>query len=445
MNIGIVTITSMPSWGGAEIYLNRLNNFLNKEGHTSQIYTGIPQVEGYDNGSPDQVRLILPALTEGIKKHGLKHGGGVIFNDPKRLEEHTNTWLDILTAHLETEPKKDIGIIYIQTLYYPNNDANLILDRLRPYFRQLITTSFDIEPDYIRQLLISNCENPKENLLETFDRVKETLRDLEIRNPFNLMQKQNISEVPYHLHLCHFHQEIMSYLKPSKGHDFVLHPILGDKWISGIDYGNHYQPVIENPSDYTIGVINPLLKKGRDIIGKLIAQTPYNFLILQGGWGGGGVFLQYLQDEYGTTFPDRVRLGDYSQDIIGYYDSINTFLFPSWIEGYGQVGHEALMRRVPVITTDYPAIKQATIGKAKYVPLNQYEDVMAWRDALKDVFDNQEYWHFECNDAALMLLNRTKFNGEDFIRYLEVIKVVGEKTHHHTVKKLMNKPNLLED
>jgi glycosyltransferase involved in cell wall biosynthesis len=114
-------------------------------------------------------------------------------------------------------------------------------------------------------------------------------------------------------------------------------------------------------------------------------------------------------------------MGDYSQDIVGYFDKIDAFLFPSWVEGYGQVAHEALMRRTPVITSDYPAIKQATIGKAKYVSLKDYNNAAVWKEAIEDVFQNQNYWNFQANDGALMLLNRQALQEQEFIAFLKGI------------------------
>tara|TARA_R100000908_G_scaffold45967_2_gene22408 strand:- start:17728 stop:19032 length:1305 start_codon:yes stop_codon:yes gene_type:complete len=434
----------MPSWGGAEIYMDRLNHFLNENGHESCIYSAVPEIEGYDNGSGNYKRLVLPYIKQAIKDYGVKLGGGIIFQDINSLHIPTNDYLDVLLAQLSREPKKDIGIVYLQTLF-PENISEVI-DKLKPYFGTIITTSFDVESDYIAELVRSNQENPSLTLLETFHKVKETLIE-KVGHPenFKLMRKQNIPEVNYHLHLCHFHHEILEYLKPSKGKDFVLHPLISDKWIRDIDYGNHYQPVVKNPSDYTIGIINPIERKGKEIISQVIAQTPYNFLILQGGWGDGETFVASLKEEYGTDFSDRVRLGDYSQDIVGFFDMIDVFLFPSWIEGYGQVGHEALLRRTPVITTDYPAIQQATIGKAKYVPLTEYFNIESWLMAIEDVFNNQPYWHFECNDAALMLLNRTQFNGQDFLLYLQTVHSESEKENLDKAQAIHSNENLLED
>ena len=348
MRVGIITITGMPAWGGAEIYLDRLNNFLNRNGHESHIYTAVPEIEGYDNGSGNYKRLVLPHIKEGIEKHGLKHGGGVIFQDFNNLHTHTNKLLDMLVTQLASESKKDIGILYLQTLF--PETVSMVLDKLSPYFGEIITTSFDIESDYIRELIHRNKENPSLTLLETFDKVKETLIE-RVGNPddFNLMRKQNIPEVNHHLHLCHFNQEIMEYLKPSNAEDFVLHPLVDEKWIEGIDYGNHYQPIVENPSDYTIGVINPIAKKGKGIIAQIIARTPYKFLILQGGWGDGETFVDFLKEEYGTDFSDRVRLGEYSQDIVGYFDKLDAFLFPSSTETLGLVLLEAMAAGCPVV------------------------------------------------------------------------------------------------
>ena len=100
MRVGIITITGMPAWGGAEIYFDRLNNFLNSNGHESYIYTAVPEIEGYDNGSGNYKRLVLPHIKEGIDKHGLKHGCGVIFQDFNNLHIHTNKLLDMLVLSL---------------------------------------------------------------------------------------------------------------------------------------------------------------------------------------------------------------------------------------------------------------------------------------------------------------------------------------------------------
>ena len=91
----------MPCWGGAETYFNRLNDFLNEKGYNSFIYTGMPSVKGYDNGSVKQKRLVLPAIHNGIAKLGVKQGSEIIFQDSTKLIENTDNWLDLLETQLK--------------------------------------------------------------------------------------------------------------------------------------------------------------------------------------------------------------------------------------------------------------------------------------------------------------------------------------------------------
>ena len=416
MKIGIVSITSQPSWGGAEIYLNRLNTFLNNNEHAnteSWLITGVPEKENYDNGSDNQIRVILPEVEDAINTRGIKKGVSSLFNP-----EQTQRWIDKVVEELSNSEPFDVGIVYLQTLFY--DDVEEVLSKLRPHFNNLITTAFDIEGELVKELIHEN--NSKESLLETFARIKPILKANSSKyENTHLMLSQNISSVKNHLHISHFNKNILNALKPSDSNDYVLQPILHNDWIENIDYSNHYQVIKTKPEDYTIGIINPNERKGKKIIAELIAKTQYKFLILSGGWGSGDTFLNYLQSEYNTNFSDRVRILNYSKNIISFYDNIDAFLFPSWIEGYGQVVHESIMRRKPVITTNYPSIQQASIGKGKYINIKDYHNIDVWLEAIKDVYDNQGYWHFEVNDGALMLLNRLQYQCYEFIQWLKNI------------------------
>lgn len=427
MRVGIISITSMPSWGGAEIYLNRVQGCLINHEIDSTIISATPEDENYDNGNGNYIRIVPDNIQKATKKQGIKHGMTAIFDgDLEYRKQQSQGWLQSVNKRLTEEEPFDIGIVYLQTLYY--DSAEDILQHLRPHFNHLITTCFDVDGDCI-QLLIHHSER-NEPLLETLNRIdpaliqqfnKKTDAPSKWGDNHTQLDRHGLEGVPSQLSLSHFNAEIAKQFNPNVREPFVLHPVLSEKWWNGIDYGSYYKEVIDDPSEFVIGVINPVVKKGEAIIAQLIATTPYRFLILQGGWGHGEHFLNYLQEHYKTTFPDRVRMGDYSQDIVGYFDKIDAFLFPSWVEGYGQVAHEALMRRTPTITTDYPSIKQATIGKAKYVSLKDYNNPSAWKEAIEDVFQHQHYWNFQANDGALMLLNRQAIQEREFIDFLNEI------------------------
>ena len=74
MRVGIISITSMPSWGGAEIYFNRLHNLLLRENIHSTIISSTPEHENYDNGSGNYIRIVPDNIQAAIKKQGMKHG-----------------------------------------------------------------------------------------------------------------------------------------------------------------------------------------------------------------------------------------------------------------------------------------------------------------------------------------------------------------------------------
>ncbi|MEM7683141.1 MAG: glycosyltransferase, partial [Planctomycetota bacterium] len=62
------------------------------------------------------------------------------------------------------------------------------------------------------------------------------------------------------------------------------------------------------------------------------------------------------------------------------YASADVLVIPSLEEGFGLSAVEALVRGLPVIASDLPALREATRGRARFVPA---EDPGAWADALQ--------------------------------------------------------------
>jgi glycosyltransferase involved in cell wall biosynthesis len=78
------------------------------------------------------------------------------------------------------------------------------------------------------------------------------------------------------------------------------------------------------------------------------------------------------------------------EDMRGFYDSLGALLVPSVYEGYGMVGVEAMLRGIPVVARDYPAIREAVGDGARIV---RFEATSAeWVDAMADVLSDRSRW-----------------------------------------------------
>ena len=151
---------------------------------------------------------------------------------------------------------------------------------------------------------------------------------------------------------------------------------------------------------------------------RVIAQSPYQFKILEGGHGAGDVFLSSLKDEYNHDFNERVELIHYVEDIIDFFDSIDVFFMPSLVEGYGQVAHEALLRGTPIIKKRYPTIQEATLDDVLFVEPQDYENIDSWLDALENVYENQSEWCVKALATREALITRQQEELQEFIEFL---------------------------
>ena len=217
------------------------------------------------------------------------------------------------------------------------------------------------------------------------------------------------------LHLTDFNQKVINEIFGVRPYEFVLHPLLESKWLE--------RPLKEkilkkNKGELVVGMINPIPKKGSDVMLRVIAQSPYQFKILEGGHGAGNIFLSSLKNEYNHDFSERVELIHYVDDIIDFFDSIDVFFMPSLVEGYGQVAHESLVRGTPVITKRYPTIQEATLDDVLFIEPQDYENIDSWLNALNDVFDSQKEWGSKARRTREDLIKRQQHELNAFIQFL---------------------------
>ena len=129
-----------------------------------------------------------------------------------------------------------------------------------------------------------------------------------------------------------------------------------------------YYPTKKESEEFTVGTISNLMPRKRvDILVKsfLEADIENSKLLI----GGGGSEIEYLKKL--ADGDDRVRFLGFilDEDMNDFYNSLDVFVFPSLVEGYGMPIVEAMACEKPVITlndSDIPSnIKEKTFVCSK--------------------------------------------------------------------------------
>ncbi len=324
------------------------------------------------------------------------------------------SWADMIDDRIP-ENDFDIGIIYVENLTSLSEiDYRKMFGRP---FKKLISISFDIDYNVVLQL---EKEAPQEGkpVIEKIFALKKEFRDLLNDDRRTLTVRHYNPEMEGILHITDFNQKVINEIFGVRPYEFVLHPLLESKWL---ERPLKEKELKKNKGELVVGMINPIPKKGSDVMLRVIAQSPYQFKILEGGHGAGDIFLSSLKDEYNHDFNERVELIHYVDDIIDFFDSIDVFFMPSLVEGYGQVAHESLVRGTPVITKRYPTIQEATLDDVLFIEPQDYENIDSWLNALNDVFDSQKEWCSKARRTREDLIKRQHNELNAFIQFLSVM------------------------
>lgn len=159
----------------------------------------------------------------------------------------------------------------------------------------------------------------------------------------------------------------------------VFHPPMGDAMA-----GPSRAPMA--PVDF--GFVNPRAHKGGRTLAEIIHRAPAEWCLRGLEGGHGAAFLEFAQAVEGADVSvDLVRR---VEDMRDFYDSLGALLVASVYEGYGMVGVEAMMRGIPVVARDYPAIREAVGDGARIV---RFEATSAeWVDAMAEVLSDRSRW-----------------------------------------------------
>jgi glycosyltransferase involved in cell wall biosynthesis len=151
-------------------------------------------------------------------------------------------------------------------------------------------------------------------------------------------------------------------------------------------YGQGPWRVLSQPDGY-VGMINPCGVKGISIFLAVAELMPYLVFAALPGWGTTRQDLQNLKKRRNITILPYVR------DIERFLDQLSVLLMPSlWLEGFGLIVMEAMLRGVPVVSTDSGGLPEAKAGTPFLIPVNtieRYEPVYDDRHMPRPVLPDQ--------------------------------------------------------
>ena len=228
-----------------------------------------------------------------------------------------------------------------------------------------------------------------------------------------------------------------SYIEQHCGaHAEVIHPPM---------YGTPPYPRFGSFDDGYVLMVNPCVVKGISIFLALAERFPnFPFAALT-GWG--------------TTRRDRdalSRLGNVTilETVPGIDDVLSRsrlLLMPSlWLEGFGLIAMEAMLRGLPVIASDSGGLREAKVGTGFVIPVRPIErfepvfdethmpkpvdvpqDINPWESALTSLLTDRTVYETEANrsrEAAMAFVSQLQ--AGDFARYLQSLQPARADLEH---------------
>ena len=260
MKVGVVSLGWPPVWAGGETYLYRIVNALNQEGLDAWGITATEANEDYDGGTSPVMRIVPPFAPE-ITKDTIKIMFQDTYDNYRNLSKseqlaRMQTWADMINDKIP-ENEFDIGIIYVENLTSLSEiDYREMFGKP---FKQLISISFDIDYNIVLNLEKESSQEDKP-LLEKIFALKDTFNNFLNDEYRSLTVRHYNPEMEGILHLTDFNQKVINEIFGVRPYEFVLHPLLEDKWLE--------RPLVKkilksNKDDLVVGIINPHPKKVR--------------------------------------------------------------------------------------------------------------------------------------------------------------------------------------
>ncbi len=179
-------------------------------------------------------------------------------------------------------------------------------------------------------------------------------------------------------------QVMARYVRSHLGRDAVIvHPPL-----YSLDSISGACPLLGNFESGAIGMINPCAVKGISLFLAIADLMPDCRFVALPGWGTTRDDVIQLRSRRNITILPRVR------QIEDFLQRLNILLMPSlWLEGFGLIAAEAMLRGVPVIASDSGGLREAKADSRFLIPVHLielYEPVFDDRNMPRPVLPPQD-------------------------------------------------------
>jgi glycosyltransferase involved in cell wall biosynthesis len=179
-------------------------------------------------------------------------------------------------------------------------------------------------------------------------------------------------------------QVMAGYVRTHLGRDAVIvHPPLYN-----LDPVSGTCPLLGNFESGAIGMINPCAVKGISLFLAIADLMPDCGFAALPGWGTTREDFNQLRSRRKIAILPRVK------QIEDFLQRLSILLMPSlWLEGFGLIAAEAMLRGVPVIASDSGGLREAKAGSRFLIPVHlieSYEPVFDDRNMPRPVLPAQD-------------------------------------------------------
>lgn len=382
--IGLICPFWLPMWGGAEQYHFRLAGELKRRGFIVKVFCGISEASDRDNGTIEVERYVSSHdLTYATWAQVLRKRTD---SDYQRLADH----YDFINKAIKWAKHNEIDIALIGN---PFNDPNYFHAReLYASLKNLDVSVGLVHHDLSRIV----CANLKNIYLKESGGWENATKKV-VAGITRIAQQQSrmkwtavlgsplFFEPDFIITNSEWSKRFIDPLDECQ--KIVLHPLMDAKF---------WGTAPNDPSSFSmvdVLMVNPQSRKNPQLMKNIIEVGPISmkFRILKGGWGNSFLAFSKLLETIPESKSKHVELVEYVDDMRKAYRSSRLLVFPSLEEGYGMTPVEAMYSGLPVLSSSYPAIREAVGTAAKLLcPYKNSTD--DWVAAVTDILENSEIW-----------------------------------------------------